>query len=402
MDNIADNNVVPIAMATDDYYTPYCYVAIFSLIAHANKRKQYNIYVMENGLKEFNLDLLQSLNIDNVRIVCVDVRNTIQGINLERAGYLSIETYFRLFLPRLFPQYRYILYLDVDLIILKDVAELFDIDMNGSTVAVAHENRTIGARNHALELGNLDYNKVFNAGVMLMDTVSFEENKVRDKCLEQLRIDYKREKKLFTAADQDALNIVLYNSVTYIDGRWNCQIHCAQKPEMILDDYREQYFRDLNDAYIIHYAGESKPWLDPDVPKAGIFWDIAKQTVVLPDILRNMVNKSRIEVFRRYRFPYEDVAAGSNVAIYAAGKIGKVFHTQLKLTRYAEVVLWVDQGWETRDAKMNIRPVEELTQVACDYVIICVLSEKIAEDIRRELLDMGLDDSRIVWKDYTI
>ena len=115
-----------------------------------------------------------------------------------------------MFIPLILPQCDKVLYLDSDMVILDDVAKIYDTDMEGKPSAAVPDVFSSILQEHSVEIGNLDYKKTFNAGVLLMDTKKFEEEKIREKCLRLLEEDYNRKIRKLIFADQDALNLVLY------------------------------------------------------------------------------------------------------------------------------------------------------------------------------------------------
>lgn len=62
----------------------------------------------------------------NFSIRYLDPTPYIQGCSFYIRGHFSIETYFRLVLPELLPGYQKILYLDSDMVVQGDVAELYN------------------------------------------------------------------------------------------------------------------------------------------------------------------------------------------------------------------------------------------------------------------------------------
>ena len=57
---------------------------------------------------------------------------------------------------------------------------------------------------------------------------------------------------------------------------------------------RDSYFKSRKAPYIVHYAGDVKPWYYPQVEFADEFWDIARQTPFYEIILFNMVRNEAV------------------------------------------------------------------------------------------------------------
>ena len=107
--------------------------------------------------------------------------------------------------------------------------------------------------------------------------------------------------------------------------------------------------------------------------------------------------------------PYELLA--SRIAIYGAGKKGQLLYRQLTqnskhLRKYLhrgmeempQVVLWVDKNHKKcREAGLLVESPEKLLHTEFDQIIIAVAGKNMAEQIQKELTDMGIEKDRIVW-----
>ena len=86
----------------------------------------------------------------------------------------------------------------------------------------------------------------------------------------------------------------------------------------------------------------------------------------------------------------ENFAKGKRVALYAAGEFGQAVFLNYK----SDVVLWVDANYERyADLHYKVGKREELIEKRdeYDYIYIAILNEKLCEEIKTELLCMGLD-----------
>ena len=86
----------------------------------------------------------------------MDVSEFTSKADLRESLHLSIETYYRLFIPLILPQYEKVLYLDSDMIILADVADLYNENISGFPVGAALDVPCYVLKEHSLEIGNLD------------------------------------------------------------------------------------------------------------------------------------------------------------------------------------------------------------------------------------------------------
>ena len=105
---------IPIFFAIDDQYIPFLAVALKSLIENANKDYKYLIKVLHTNVQEDHMKQIRKYENENVNIEFVDLSYYIERVQdkLYTRDYYTNTTYFRLFLPELYPQYDKVLYLD--------------------------------------------------------------------------------------------------------------------------------------------------------------------------------------------------------------------------------------------------------------------------------------------------
>ena len=172
MDN---KQVIPIFFAVDDGYIPFLAVSIQSLADHASDENQYVIKVLYTNISEENQKKISKYERENISIEFVDLNYYIEKIKdkLYTRDYYSKTTYFRLFIPNLYPQYNKVLYLDSDITILSDVADLYNIDIGDNLIAAAPDDviQTIEVFQDYVEkvVGVADYRNYFNAGIIVMN-----------------------------------------------------------------------------------------------------------------------------------------------------------------------------------------------------------------------------------------
>lgn len=101
----------------------------------------------------------------------------------------------------------------------------------------------------------------------------------------------------------------------------------------------------------------------------------------------------------KYIFPFDKVAKGSDIVIYAMGVVGQCYLEQVKMLEYCNVVASVDKNAsEIYSEKYQVEPLDILRRCVFDYIIIAVLGERTAEAIREELeQDYGISPEKIIW-----
>lgn len=401
-----ERKVIPVVFSTNDKYALYCYLAIYSLLKHADKNNYYDIRVFMVSLSQENIQFLEQLKNEYASVTCMNVLSYVKDADLRELSFFSVETFYRLFISQILAEYKKVVYLDSDMLVLHDITPLYDTDMNGHPIAAVHDVVCAYLADHARELG-LEMRNMFNAGVLVIDTEAYERQNIREAGLEALVADYRNERRKFIYVDQDVLNTTVYNDVEFIDDRWNFQWEFTWRLDGIYDGYRQKYEQTSKDPWIIHYAGDRKPWVYPSLPFADYFWDMVLETGITKKVVENSIriereNKERLSCFRGFRFPYEWVETESRVVIYGAGNVGQDFVKQLDNTLYARLALWVDMRYEEKPEDWNVEHPEQLAARGeeFDHVIIAIDDEKIASQAAEYLRQLGIPKDKLIWQNF--
>lgn len=113
-------------------------------------------------------------------------------------------------------------------------------------------------------------------------------------------------------------------------------------------------------------------------------------------LLDNCLNQ-RKNVGKEYLFPFGDIRQGSRIILYAAGNVGRKYYKQVQRTRYCNIVAWVDKSIRLAE-NIDIKSPDETDMNDCDYLLIAVDRESLAQEIKEELItDYKVDPAKIVW-----
>lgn len=100
-----------------------------------------------------------------------------------------------------------------------------------------------------------------------------------------------------------------------------------------------------------------------------------------------------------YLFPFNIIEKNAKVAIFGAGGVGKAYYEQITESDFCQLVLWVDNLWSNYVKEgYDVKPIKELWNVQYDVLIIAVQSKKMAEEIKVNLLNWGLEEDKIKWE----
>ncbi len=109
------------------------------------------------------------------------------------------------------------------------------------------------------------------------------------------------------------------------------------------------------------------------------------------------MNGNTIEV--RYAFPRNDVPKGARVALYGAGRIGKMYYAQNLLECHCIITKWVDREYTKYQEKgMPVSNVDCLWDDGdWDYCLIAIKNRVVVGNIQDLLVEHGIDKDKIIW-----
>ena len=244
------NREIPIFFTIDDGYAPFLAVALNSAIKNSNPQRRYNSIVLYQDLNETNIAKLKSLETENFKISLTPMKANFDALddrmsNRLRCDYFTLTIYFRLFIPAMFPQYDKGIYIDSDVVLTSDIAELYDIEIGDNLIGacndlsiadipplVAYTENAVGVNKH----------EYINSGVLLMNLKQMREVDLEGHFLNLLNTYHFDS----IAPDQDYLNAMCNGKIYYLDESWDAMPNDAKPP--------------LAPPQLIHYNLFSQPW----------------------------------------------------------------------------------------------------------------------------------------------
>ncbi len=267
---MTEKKIIPIFFAADEKYMPYLGVALTSLKEYITDDYRYQIHVLYTGDLNGYSKKIKKLETENLKIAFEDVTEKINHILdcMHCRDYYTPAIYYRLLIPELFPQYDKVLYMDCDVVLLADVAELYNEDIGENYIgavadqAVAAVPQFVEYTKKALDI---DGDKYFNSGVIVMNLKKFREIGFYEKFNAVLRsYDF------VVAPDQDCLNLICKGKVHYYGLEWNKMPMGGKDGKL---------------PKLIHYNLSMKPWHYDGVLYEEYFWDYAAKTEFL-DVIK--------------------------------------------------------------------------------------------------------------------
>lgn len=221
-----------IVLAANYEYVEQVLTTIKSVCYHNTNVKFY--LINSNFPNEWFIALNKKLEKINCEIINARVEEN--QVNSYKTD-ISYTVFLRYFIPD-FVEEDKALYLDCDLVVTKNLDELFSIDLDDYPLAAVKD------------LGGLHYYNevIFNAGVMLINNKRWKEESITQKLIE-LTNKYHN---TVSQADQSILNMLFKDKWLELDFSYNAiTLHT---------DFANYNLFDIDYPVIIHYLTERKPW----------------------------------------------------------------------------------------------------------------------------------------------
>jgi lipopolysaccharide biosynthesis glycosyltransferase len=245
-----------IALAADNYgYLLGAGVAITSVMKHAKPSDHYNFYVYLTGdlaKNEINGSYKQALadiqtQFTNCQVNFIpiqDIEGT-NGIKFHRYGLAGV---LRIALPALLPNVDRLIYMDCDMVAIKDLRPLYDLvnDQHKPLAAVLDKNSNYCGSVLSQPYGSAQFEEkeYVNSGLLVMDLKRLRDDNFSQKVFKWLRVHT-----FSLLPDQDAINAVYKGKINILDYKYAWPTGLDQvMPE--------------EDVWVVHYAVEDKPWND--------------------------------------------------------------------------------------------------------------------------------------------
>lgn len=401
-------NEIPIVMATDYNYLFPTAVTIWSVLKNGNKNTGYCFYFlvkaelagMDNGLFDKIREAYPNFS---YQYAAVDGK-PFEKVTLTNQ-HVTIETYYRLVICELFPSWDKCLYLDGDLIVQCDIAELYQLDMKENCLAAVKDvgmqcGRGAYFIRHKKELGFKNMETYFNAGVLVFNLKKIRDDSMTAQFLKAIDCNYSLE-------DQDILNVTCKGKVLNLPLKYNVfsgffgkteLYSCGTFPLEELGEIKEDYIK------IVHYAGEvEKPWKNRYSKKAGLWWLYAWEMPVVKwaeEKRRELSEPVKESDWLRIA---EKCKQYDMVFLYGFTQAAKGLLYKLKSGGVGNIRFFLDRDskkiGQTYENIICTEPSEWLAFLQKNYLIVNC-AQKACKEVRNLLCALGVPESSIV--DYVV
>jgi len=289
---------IVLALASNERYFPGLYCAVASALSHLDAGRKIDVKVLDGGICQTSRDTFSKL-IDRIGGVVglefVPVNPSIFGKATLGPGE-SHMTYCRILLPHLLDVPR-LIYLDCDVLVFRDLGQLFDLELAlGKVLAAARDSETLSLADDSPTIAdalNLPREGAyFNCGVMLMNL-----HELRKRDFFERAVEFLNRKSVYRFWDQSAINFLLYGQIDELPECWN-------RASWRFD---AQQNNDLD--CVLHYT-RSAPWLGGTSGPAQVLFERLAVDTDSPVNRQtsDFKRKRRQELFRNIVAPFRALA----------------------------------------------------------------------------------------------
>ncbi|CAL5370774.1 unnamed protein product [Camellia sinensis] len=183
----------------------------------------------------------------------------VNNMKFRNPKYLSMSNHLQFYLPEMYPKLHRILFLDDDVVVQKDLTDLWKIDMGGKVNGAVET--CFGSFHRYTQYLNFSHPLIrerFNPkacawafGMNIFDLDAWRQ----EKCTEQYHYwqNLNEDRSLWKLGTLPPGLITFYSTTKSLDKSWHV-LGLGYNPSISMDE--------INNAAVIHFNGNMKPWLD--------------------------------------------------------------------------------------------------------------------------------------------
>ncbi|KAF7129990.1 hypothetical protein RHSIM_Rhsim10G0061300 [Rhododendron simsii] len=183
----------------------------------------------------------------------------VNNMKFRNPKYLSMLNHLRFYLPEMYPKLHRILFLDDDVVVQKDLTPLWKIDMDGKVNGAVETcfgsfHRYGQYLNFSHPLIRERFNPKACAWAFGMNIFNLDAWR-REKCTEEYHYwqNLNEDRTLWKSGTLPAGLTAFYSTTKFLDKSWHV-LGLGYNPSVSMDH--------INNAAVIHFNGNMKPWLD--------------------------------------------------------------------------------------------------------------------------------------------
>ena len=322
-----ENDTIDIFLCIDDAFVYPCLVTIKSIIDNSKDNNLLSFFILVPGKFKSNEYIEKFKEKEKCKIQIISMEDKYEKLSTGRRW--ATPAYYRFSIPWITKKKKAI-YLDSDLLIRKDIKNLFDIDLEGYYYAAVVD----GSANEKHILPNLKGNitiekgNYYNSGVLLLNC---------DKIRKEMPATFanlllkQEEKNFYKFIDQDILNIACHNKIKKLTPKYNFVLNAYyggmlgtyENSGKFYTEKKEEFKSAQEDATIVHFTNP-KPWDGEYNTKQAEYvnfqqWLNNFNIYGIKDklnISKNLLNSQKVTIVEKYQKEWKKVAAKVGDSVY--------------------------------------------------------------------------------------
>lgn len=294
-----------IIMASDDRGIDMMLVAIYSVIKN-NSDFKLCFYIVHTDLSDMSQNRIRRLSkkfSSRVTIQFVTAnKNLFKNIELTN-NEVTMPAYYRYLAPDILRKEDKVLYMDIDMMCIDSLKQLYDINLDGYYVAAVEDyfvSRSDDYPGFKEAIGFAPNDKYANSGLQLMNLSKMRQDGIMSKFWKNIHHKSDIIPAPFNIfADQTVMNITFKNKIKFISEEYNVMTTALK--------YTKQ-----KKATVVHFTGPSKPFTYRDQYSAkynDIYYDYYDECMGIAGSNKNAMIKNAIrrlgnetsETIKRYK-----------------------------------------------------------------------------------------------------
>ncbi|MDR2776509.1 MAG: glycosyltransferase family 8 protein [Puniceicoccales bacterium] len=243
---------IDIAFVFDDKFSDLFKVAMYSIAK--NTKSNLAVHIVDCGIPEESKGLIRKFisEFKNISSTEFKIPKRIEALeNYTIPAHFSTAIFYRLAIPKVFPELNRVIYLDCDTIAVGDISELWNEDLNGRPFgAVEEDGNFFNEKTKWRRMKEINFHEdkhYYNSGILLIDTKQFEKSQIFERVIEFVKNTDLR----LLSPEQDAMNLCLADDE-----------HMTLSPKynfIPFASFSKECLKKVKNPTIMHYAGK-KPW----------------------------------------------------------------------------------------------------------------------------------------------
>ena len=232
------------------------------MIKNKKRTTKYHIIILYDSISQENLEKIKRFNRKDIKIDTLRPSNAEFLLSIKKQhDHVSPAVLFKFAIPSEI-NYKKILYIDCDTIVMRDLSELYNTNIDNYYAGVVKDaypvitgyNKKIGIPNY------------FNAGVMLFNIEKIIQDGIHDKLNSNEILNKTKENYYF---EQDTYNIIFKDKVKYLHPKYNFIVDTwdkfgYEKYSQIIGISEQEGKALYEKSVIYHLAAPRKPWIYQD------------------------------------------------------------------------------------------------------------------------------------------